>query len=286
MDTQAAANGPFRFCLNTGTLRGHKLPLLEEAQVASKAGYTAIEPWVSEIEQYAAEGGSLKDLGKRIADLGLTVESAIGFAEWIVDDDARRAKALEQAKRDMDAVRQIGGKRIAAPPSGATDVGGMDLLKVAERYHALLELGESMEVVPQLELWGFSRTLSRLGEVAFVALEAAHPQACLLLDVYHIYKGGSHPASVSLLSGAAMHVFHINDYPASPPRAQITDADRVYPGDGVAPLGLILRTLHAAGFRGCLSLELFNKGYWEQGALTVARTGLRKTQDAVRRAFS
>jgi 2-keto-myo-inositol isomerase len=33
------------------------------------------------------------DLKKRISDCGLTVESAIGFAEWIVDDDARRTNA-------------------------------------------------------------------------------------------------------------------------------------------------------------------------------------------------
>ena len=29
---------------------------------------------------------------KRIADLGLSVESAIGFADWINDDDAERPR--------------------------------------------------------------------------------------------------------------------------------------------------------------------------------------------------
>ena len=37
-------------------------------------------------------------------------ESAIGFAQWLVEDDKARAKGLEQAKRDMDLVRQIGGR--------------------------------------------------------------------------------------------------------------------------------------------------------------------------------
>jgi len=79
-----------------------------------------------------------------------------------------------------------------------------------------------------------------------------------------------------------MHVFHMNDYPAKPPRADITDAARVYPGDGVAPLTQILRDLRATGFRGVLSLELFNPTYWKQDALTVARTGLDKMRAAVR----
>ena len=59
----------------------------------------------------------------------------------------------------------------------------------------------------------------------------------------------------------------------------------MYPGDGVAPLGEIFRDLHAIGFRGHLSLELFNKSYYEQDALTVARTGLNKTREAVRKAL-
>ena len=45
-------------------------------------------------------------------------------------------------------------------------------------------------------------------------------------------------------------MLHINDYPADPPREKMTDAHRVYPGDGMAPLPAILRYLFAAGFRG------------------------------------
>jgi hypothetical protein len=161
----------FRYCFNTSTIRGQKLTLVEEIEIAAKAGYQAVEPWIKEIEDYRQTGGSLKDLDKRIRDLGLTVESAIGFAEWIVDDEARRAKGLEQARWDMDLVRQIGGKRLAAPPVGATEQADIDLLEAAERYRALLELGSQMGVAPQVELWGFSKTLSRLGQVAHDELD-------------------------------------------------------------------------------------------------------------------
>ena len=73
----------FHYCFNTSTIRGQKLSLVEEIDIVAQAGYQAIEPWVSEIEAYVKQGGSLPDLKKRIADLGLTVESAIGFAQWI-----------------------------------------------------------------------------------------------------------------------------------------------------------------------------------------------------------
>ena len=80
---------------------------------------------------------------------------------------------------------------------------------------------------------------------------------------------------------AAMHAFHINDYPADPPRETIGDADRVFPGDGVAPLPSMLSDIYEAGFRGVLSLELFNRKYWQQDPLSVARAGLGKIRAIV-----
>lgn len=240
---------------------------------------------MGDLHKYVESGGSGADLGKRLRDAGMTVESAIGFARWIVDDPAERAKGLEAAKRDMALVAEIGGARIAAPPTGATKTPGLDLDEAAKRYRALLEVGQQEGVVPQLELWGFSQNLKRLGELMYVAVESGHPDACVLPDVYHIYKGGSDFAGLSLIAGSKIHVFHMNDYPADPPREKIGDADRVYPGEGVAPIGKILRTVVSNGYHGALSLELFNRDYWKQDPLAVARRGLQAMKASVQEAL-
>jgi sugar phosphate isomerase/epimerase len=281
-DEDRSKGEPFGYCLNTSTIDGQKLSIVEKMEIASKAGYQAIEPWIRELDQHVKAGGNLKDLGKRIRDSGLTVPSAIGFAEWIVDDEIKRKKGLEEAKRDMDMVQQIGGQRLAAPPAGAISQSDLNLFKAAERYRALLDLGDTMGIVAELELWGFSKALSRLGEVTMVAIESGHPKACILLDVYHLYKGGSEFHCLKFLSGSFISMIHFNDYPGMPPRAAITDAARVYPGDGVAPLKEILRDLRTIAYRGFLSLELFNRDYWSQDPLQVARTGLEKMKTAVR----
>lgn len=277
---------PFRFSLNTATIRGQKLPVPEQVRITAEAGYDAIEPWLRDLEEFAQSGGNLDDVRKQIADAGLTVESAIGFPSWCVDDEAARNRGLEQLKRDMELVLRIGGHRIAAPPAGAHATAGIDLRKIGERYRAVLEIGRQMGVIAQLEIWGGSKTLSRLSEAIFVAAEAAHPDACLLLDAYHLYKGGSDFAALRLLNGAAMHTFHINDYPAQPPREKIGDADRVFPGDGIAPLPDLIADLYRTGFRGGFSLELFNRDYWQRDAREVARTGLEKTKAAAAKALA
>jgi sugar phosphate isomerase/epimerase len=276
------ATDPFVYCLNTSTISRQKKSLAEEIEIAAKAGYGAIEPWARELEAHVNQGGKLKDIAKRAKDAGVVVADAIAFFEWVVDDEDRRKKGLEEAKRVMDLAQQVGGLRIAAPPAGATNQAGMDMRRIADRYRALLEIGDKIGVVPQVELWGFSKTLGRLSEATFVAVEAGHPKACVLADVFHLYKGGSGFAGLKLLSPAALQVIHMNDYPAEPPRAVISDGARVYPGDGVAPLKEMLRDLRAQGSRAVLSLELFNETYWKQDALEVARTGLEKMRALVK----
>ena len=279
--TPARSTTPFLFCLNTATIRGQNLGIVKEIELAAKAGYQGIEPWISSIEDYAKSGGSLKDLKQRTHDLGLSVESAIGFPEWLAEAETKRAKGMERAKYELDLVAQLGGKRLAAPPSGATGLPILDLLQAADRYRALLELGDQAGVVPQLELWGFSRNFSRLGQCVCTAIETGHPKACVLVDIFHLYKGGSDFHGLTLLGQNTVQVLHMNDYPSDPARDKINDGYRVFPGDGTAPVTEILRCLRASGGQKVLSLELFNRKYYEQDALEIARTGLEKLKAAV-----
>ncbi|MBM3983384.1 MAG: sugar phosphate isomerase/epimerase [Planctomycetes bacterium] len=298
--TTARAGAPkhkFGYCLNTSTVRepdgkggGKSRAITDLIDIAAKAGYDAIEPWIGELDAYTSGGGKLEDLAKRFKDAGLAVPDAIGFAEWIVEDEGRRKKGLEQAKRDMEKVAKVGGTRLAAPPVGAT--GGtskrddpkftqpiVDLVAAGDRYRALIDIGEKMGVTPIVEVWGFSKTLRRLGEALLVAAESGSTKGCVLPDVYHLYKGGSDFAGLPLLSASAIGIFHVNDYPKIE-RDKINDADRVYPGDGVAPLKDVFATLRAMNYTGYLSLELFNREYWKQDPHAVAKTGLTKLKAA------
>lgn len=285
----AAAGGQrpygFTYALNTGTIRGQKLGLVGEIETAAKAGYAAIEPWLGTIHEYVQSGGSLRDVRARCQDLGLNVCSGIGFAAWVVDDENERRAGLEQLKRDMDVLAQIGGSHIAAPPAGANRPGShLDLDAAAARYAAILELGRGMGVIPQIEIWGSSANLSQGSQALYVAAASGQPDACVLLDAYHMYKGGTPPSVMKLLGRQAVHCFHMNDYPADPPRETITDADRIWPGDGMAPLSDLLRAMADNHCQVVLSLELFNREYWKLPAEQAARMGLEKMQAAVAKA--
>jgi sugar phosphate isomerase/epimerase len=280
-------NEPFGYCLNTSTIRGNQLDIVKVVEAASKAGFHAIEPWITELDAYTKAGGSLKDLGKRIADAGLTVPNAIAFNSFLTDDEAARAKGMEAMKADMDKVAQIGGTRIAAVPGrAAAGTPPVSLDNAAKYYREALEMGEKTGVQPLLELWGTHPLLGPLKNGIYVSVASGRPDASMLLDVFHLYKSGTPFASLKQINGGALHVMHINDYPNAADPSTLNDGNRVYPGDGVAPFGQILRDMRDNGFRGYFSLELFNRDYWAKPADENLKTGLQKMRAVVTRALA
>lgn len=277
------AGGPFGYCLNTSTIKG---TIEEKIEIAARAGYDGIEPWVRELDDFLSRGGSLKELRARIEELGLSVVSLIAFFEWAVEDDQRRAAGLEEARRAMDLSWQLGCSHIAAPPSGLVDTPGLHLQHAAARYRALIDQGSEYGVIPILEFWGLSKSLGHLSEAAAVAIESGHSAACILVDIFHMYKRGSPFEGLRIVNGEAVGLVHINDYPADPPRETIRDAQRVFPGDGIAPLADILADLYDSGYRGMLSLELFNEQYYAQDPQSVAAAGLSKMRQQVAEAMA
>lgn len=263
-----------KFSLNTSTIRGQKLSLSQMIQVAAKAGYDGIELWIMELNQYLESGKSLSSLKKELDDAGIKAVNAIGFATWMAQDAEKSKKGFEQIEHEMNQLAEIGCVRVAAPAIGAEVP--VDLFEAGEKYAKLLDLGRKTGCMPQLEFWGAFPPFYQLGQALAVAAIANDPDARLLPDVYHLFRGGSGFDGLKLVSGNAIEVFHLNDFSDTLPREQQEDKHRIFPGDGVAPLKEIAKTLTEMGGEKTLSLELFNPSLYEMDAQFVADTGLAK----------
>ena len=268
----------FRYCLNTSTISANNPGLLKYIEIASKAGYDGIEVWVRDVEEALKAGQSLSSIKQFTDDHGIVVENAIGFAPWLAEGEG----GLIQMESEMQMLAGIGCRRIAAPPAGLPSEKELDLFAAGDKYRSLLDLGRNTGVMPQLEFWGSSPVLWHLGQVLMIAAAADDPDVKILPDVYHLFRGASGFNALKLLSGNLIDVFHMNDYPENKPREEQVDADRVYPGDGIAPMHQILTDLKNMGGEKILSLELFNRAYWEEDPLLVAGTGLAKMKSLVR----
>lgn len=266
----------FSYCLNTSTIRACGLSIEEEIKVAAQAGYQGIELWVSEIDAYVNQGGELSKLKTMLDQHGLEAPNVIAFFQWANPDKEARKKELEEARRILTMAREINCMYVAAPPSGIVDMAGLPLEDIAGYYRDLLKIARDIGTEPLLEFWGHSRVLGSLDEAIQVLKFVDDPAAMLLADVFHMAKTEGSFDLLGELKGTNLGLFHVNDYPDAPDITKLKDDERVYPGDGVAPLGQIVNTLRKMGYAGMLSLELFNKEYQKNGADNVAKTGIEK----------
>ena len=263
--TVSVAPSEMRICLNFSALLRYNLTLEEELDLAAKVGFRSVEIWMTRLSDYLKRGKKLSDLKKWLSDKGIQVENAIGFTRCFLDDAAERAKGVTQLEEEMNLLAQLGCPCIATPVIGLTlNDDWSTIEKLGKRYRDLLLLGDRTGVRPLFELWGHLQPLCRLSRSVAVAMEAKHPNAALLLDAYHLYRGGNGYENLTLLSSHALPVFHANDFPGTPSYDKLKDADRVFPGDGVCPWPRLLSLLRQIHFSGALSLEIFNPIYQKQ----------------------
>jgi len=264
----------FLFSLNTSTISGQNLGLLKTLETAGRASYDGVEVWIRDLEGFLEGGGTLQQVKQSLQDNKLQAFSAIGFARWMAQNPETSKAGFVQMEREMNMLAEIGCTRVAAPAIGAE--APVDPFFGGEKYAELLDLGRKTGVMPQLEFWGAYEPFHHLSQALAVAAAANDPDARLLPDIYHLYRGGSGFDGLKLINGNAIEVFHLNDYGTQIPREELEDKHRVYPGDGVAPIAEVIETLSSMGGTKVLSLELFNPSLWEMDANMVASTGLAK----------
>lgn len=260
----------FQYCLNTSTIRPAKL--LTKIEAAGRAGYTGIELWHDDLDAHVAAGGTLRDVASALRDQNLKVPTTIYLKGWFETTGDEHVRELAECRRRMEQSVQVGAEHvIAGPPAGHFDHD-----EGARNYRELLELGLSLGVKPAMEFLGFVDDINTIEDALEIVEKAGHPAGTLVLDPFHIYRGGGSAESIAKLRPEQIAVCHFNDAPASPPRATQHDHDRVYPGDGHLDLRRMLDLLRGIGYRRWLSLELFREDLWAQDPFEVARVGLEK----------
>ncbi len=274
---------PWPIALNTSTIR--PATLQQKIDAAANAGYDAIEPWIDDIENHEKSGGNLKDLGKAIRDKGLSVPNVIGLWNCMPEGEDAFKASLTDTRERMRRAADIGSQHVAAIPS--PDRANFDLEWGTRLYRELVRIGrDDYGITVACEFVGFLKGVSRLGQASAIALDADDPDACLIADTFHLYRGGSGFKGVRHLQGSFIADFHFNDVADTPSRTEMGDEHRIYPGDGILPLEQLCRDLVAIDYQGPLSLELFNREYWEQDPNDVAKIGIEKTRAVIRAALA
>jgi sugar phosphate isomerase/epimerase len=265
----------FVYCLNSSTIR--PTPILEKIRVAGRCGYAAIELWHDDVDAHLSRGGTLAELRSALADEGLAVPTTIYLKGWFETTGPEHVRELDECRRRMGQAAELGAIHvIAGPPAGRADHD-----RGAANYRELLELGRQIGVKPAMEYLGFVEDINTIEDAWEIVTKADHPDATLVHDPFHIFRGGGSFDSIAKVPGDRVAICHFNDAPASPPRTEQHDRDRVLPGEGHLDLRRMLSLLGRTGYDRWLSLELFREDLWSRDPYEVARLGLEKMRNVV-----
>ena len=263
----------FHYSLNSSTIK--PAPILEKIRIAAAAGYEAIELWHDDIDLHVNGGGDLAEIRRAVDDHGLIVPTSVMLKGWCEPDGPEYERGIEECKRRMDQSVAVGAVHaVAGPPHGP-----VDFELAGQRYGELLDLGISMGVKPTMEYLGFAQEVNSIGAALQIMQNSGHPEATIVLDPFHDFRGGAGCEDIAKLSSSQVAVCHFDDAPAEPAWNEQRDPDRVMPGDGIIDLARFCELLRQIGYDRWISLELFREDLWQQDPFEVAKIGLQKMRD-------
>lgn len=257
-----------RLALNGATIM-HS-PLADDVEIAAACGYGAIEVWAGKIPEYLRER-SLDELAARLRDLELTPWCINSIEDITPCDAAGRAAVLDELREKAAVARAIGAPAIVVVPGTAPD-GMTRAARVADAVEMLRLMSDvAGDVGLAFEFLGKPGCAVPTLDMAIEITSAVdRPNVGMVIDTFHFHAGSSAMADLARVPVDRLSVVHLNGC-EDLPRERLTDAHRLYPGEGVIPAVEIVSRLAARGYDGVVSIEIFRPEYWEQDPREVAR---------------
>jgi 2-keto-myo-inositol isomerase len=276
------------------TAQSGKMTLAMHQNTSAGAGYRgSLEGWAKagirnvEITNALLDGflktDSLAAAKRVLTDLGLTpVSGACGVGNlW--EPSPNRAAALDGFRKRCEQFAMLGLTHIYAPTTTTEKFTEDDYKAGAANMREVGEIASQFKMTAMAEAVRASTYISTLSTLLRMTREAAHPNMKPLLDFYHFYSGLSKLEDLATIRPREIGHVHFQDVPAIP-RELLDNTTRFIPGDGIAPLTQILRTLAEKGYTGSLSVELFLPKFQQGDPYEVAREVRQKSEAVMRQA--
>ncbi len=238
-------------------------------------GCHAIEVWLTKLETHL-EANSADDTRKLLADRGTVLAAAAYQGGLLLSQGPQRAAHFDHFKRRLDLCQTFGIKTMVLV---ADFVRQVDVVALQRATLSLIEAARwaaGFGVTLALEFRGTDTFCSCL-DTALSLVECGEPNVGVCLDVFHYYKGPSKPEDLERLTAANLAHVQVCDVPGVP-RELMTDADRVFPGEGDFRLGPVVSRLREIGYQGWVSLELMNPVVWRSKPSQVAELAMAALQ--------
>ncbi|UUV32805.1 sugar phosphate isomerase/epimerase and 4-hydroxyphenylpyruvate domain-containing protein [Amycolatopsis roodepoortensis] len=229
--------------------------LEDKLAAAAAAGFHGVEIFENDL---IASRRTPSEIRRLCADLGLTIDLYQPFRDFeAVPPDVLRAN-LRRARRKFDLMAELGADTVLVCSSVSPDAVDDDDL-AAEQLHELASLAASRGIRVAYEALAWGRFVNTYEHAWRIVRRADHPALGVCLDSFHILSRRSDSRAIRTIPGEKIFFLQLADAP-------LLDMDvlhwsrhhRLFPGQGAFDLATFTGHVLAAGYRGPLSLEVFN----------------------------
>lgn len=246
--------------------------LPEKLEAIAAAGFDGVEIFENDLLYY---DGSPRDIRKMCADQGIAITLFQPFRDFEGCRRDRLQKNIDRAERKFDLMQELGTdlvlvcSNVAADSLGDEDILIDDLRLLGERAGA-----RGLRIGYEALAWG--RHVNTYQQVWNLVRQADHPALGMILDSFHTLSLKGDPSAIAEIPGDKIFFVQMADAPIlAMDVLEWSRHFRCFPGQGEFDLAGFLAPIIRTGYRGPLSLEVFNDGFRAAPARANAADGLR-----------
>jgi 4-hydroxyphenylpyruvate dioxygenase len=251
--------------------------LEDKFAAAAKAGFRAVEIFENDLTFFR---GKPRDARLLAADLGLEIVALQPLRDFEAMPDPVRARNFMRAARKLDLMHELGARLLClcsnVSPDAIDDPGraARDLADLAD-----LARQQGMRIGYEALAWG--RWVKDWTAAWEIVRAADRDNLGIVLDSFHICTRGNPIEPIADLPAERIALVQVADAPAlvmDP--LSLSRHYRCYPGQGDYPIVDYLDAVTRSGYRGPLSLEIFNDQFRGASTAAIAIDGMRSLRTA------
>ena len=251
--------------------------LEDKFSAAAKAGFRAVEIFENDLTFFS---GKPRDARLLAADLGLEIVALQPLRDFEAMPDPARTKNFERASRKLDLMDELGARLLCLCSNvspEAIDNSGRAAADLAE----LAELARRRGLRIGYEALAWGRWIKDWTAAWDIVRAADCDNLGIVLDSFHICFRNNPIEPIAALPADKIALVQVADAPAlvmDP--LSLSRHYRCYPGQGEYPIVDYLDAVTRSGYRGPLSLEIFNDQFRGVSASAIAIDGMRSLRAA------
>lgn len=246
--------------------------LPEKLEAIAAAGFDGVEIFENDLLYY---GASPREVRKLAADLGLAITLFQPFRDFEGCRRDRLQRNLDRAERKFDLMQELGTdlvlvcSNVAGDSLGDRQILVDDLRLLAERAGA-----RNLRIGYEALAWG--RHVNTWQQVWEIVKAGDHPNLGMILDSFHTLSLKGDPSAIAEVPGEKIFFVQMADAPIlAMDVLEWSRHFRCFPGQGEFDLPGFLAPILKSGYRGPLSLEIFNDGFRAAPTRSNALDGYR-----------